>query len=382
MEQSPFESIFSDLDDPRVERTRRHKLIDIVMIVLIGTLCDQRGWGEIFEYAEVHERELRTILELPNGIPCADTYRRVMGALEPKQLRAVLLRWARRLHENVGGNHIAIDGKAVRGAFAEDRGALHLVNAWVTETKIVLGHLPVADKSNEITAIPDLLELLALKNAVITIDAMGCQKKIAQTIVDKGADYLFGLKGNHPTLHEDVVTAFDADTCKTIRENPNDFCESADKGHGRLETRRTYVMRDIAWLTQSEQWPGLCTILMVESERTVRGVTSLERRAYISSSKAPAKRCAEHIRSHWGVENQLHWVLDVSFGEDRVRASQKYGAENLAVLRKIALNLLQNAPILPKEKPTRRKSIVSRKRRCNWDFPYLLRILAAGISEN
>ena len=303
------------IPEPRVERTRRHRLTDILVITLCAVIRGQRGWDGIAEFGEAREAELREFLELPHGIPCADTFRRVMSALDAKAVSACLTAWARQLHAGTDGGQIAIDGKTVRGSFSSaenGEGRLHVVNAWATETKLVLGQFATDVKSNEITAIPELLKLLDLRKGVVSIDAMGCQKNIAKTICEKGAYYLFGLKGNQPTLHEEVCGAFDEQTCNKLRENPHDFHESADKGHGRMEVRRTWVIRDVAWLTASEAWPGLKSLVLVESERHLKDRSSRERRAYISSHEGSAERLGTMVRQHWGIENQLHWTLDVS----------------------------------------------------------------------
>jgi len=372
-----METFFDSMPDPRVERTRRHKLTDIVLIVLIGTICDIRGWDALHEFTEDSDDYLESILELPHGVPSADTIRRVMSALDPVAFRDAFIAWAQQLCVSTAGKLVAIDGKSVRGAFAgaDGQGTLHLVNAWVCENEMVLGQYATDVKSNEITAIPELIALLDLRGAVVSIDAIGCQKNIARCIVDKGADYIFGLKGNQPTLHQEVLAAFDASTCERLQRDENTFTEAADKGHGRLETRRVWVMREVEWLTRSEQWPSLKSLVMVESERTIRGRTSRERRAYICSVEASAARLADIVRSHWHVENKLHWVLDVTFGEDHARIGRKHGAENLALVRKMAINLLKNAPV---KKPG--ESLAAKRRRANRRLSELLGVLRAGVA--
>jgi predicted transposase YbfD/YdcC len=368
---------FEQLPDPRVERTRRHKLVDILVIVLVGTIWGCKGWDEIHEEAEAAEDELRQFLELPHGIPSADTLRRVMSALAPARFREVFIAWSRTLCETTDGKLVAVDGKTVRGAFrGEDEGSLHLINAWVCENQMVLGQYATDTKSNEITAIPELLRLLDLRGAVVSLDAMGCQKAIAKQLVEQGADYLFGLKRNQPTLHREALSAFDEATCARLREMPSSYHESADKGHGRLEVRRTWVLRDTEWLMRSEKWAKLSSLVLVESERTVRGKTSTERRAYISSLDASAARFQSLVRGHWQVENNLHWVLDVTFGEDRARIAKKNGAENLSLVRKLALNLLRRAP-----EGRRPMSIVRRQRNALRSFEYLAAVLRAGPGE-
>lgn len=369
---------FEDIPEPRVERTRRHKLTDILVLALIGSLTGNAGWDEIVAYARHHEALLRGILELPHGVPSADTIRRVITVLDPTALERALTSWAQTLAGSLEGKHIAIDGKTVRHSFAGSagRGALHLVHAWVCENQMLLGQRATDVKSNEITAIPELLALLNLKKAVVTVDAMGCQTNIANVITEAGGDYVFGLKGNQPTLHEEVLSAFDENTCAELRKNASTFHEEADKGHGRRERRSVYCLRDVDWLTRSMRWPKLATLVLVESERVRGETTSRERRVYISSLKADAARFQTLIREHWHIENKLHWVLDVTFGEDRSRAAKTRGAHPVAVLRRVAMQLLKSVPT---PKPT---SLAMKKRMANWGFEQLLSSLSAGISQN
>jgi predicted transposase YbfD/YdcC len=361
-----------------VERTRRHKLSDILLIVLIGAICDCRGWDELHMFIEDGPRELRELLELPHGVPSADTLRRVIGALDPAAFRDAFIAWARGLCKSTAGKLVSIDGKTVRGAFAgeDGSGALHLVNAWVSENALVLGQYATDVKSNEITAIPELIKLLDVKGAVVSIDAMGCQKNIAVSIREAGADYVFGLKGNHPTLHREVLDAFDDGTLARLGESAHTYHAAADKGHGRNEYRRVWVERDVDWLHRSEQWRDLKTLVLVESERSVRGKTSVERRAYISSLDAGAERMSALVRGHWHIENKLHWVLDVTFGEDRIKIAKRNGAENLALVRKIALNMLQSTPGRGKG-----SSVAAKKKLAVWRFDYLLTVLGCGAGE-
>lgn len=362
------------LPDPRVERTRRHKLVDIVTLVLIGVMGGCKAWDELHDYVASGHEQLRTLLELPNGIPSADTLRRVMGALDRGAFHRAFLSWARQLNGRLSGGQVAIDGKTVRGALNETLGALHLVNAWATESGLVLGQLATDAKSNEITAIPELIKLLELRGMVVSIDAMGCQKTIAKELRLAGADYLFGLKGNQPTLHEEVLTAFDEETCAKL--NGHDFHESTNKGHGRLETRRVSVLRSVGWLTRSDAWQDLKALVLVESERTTKGTTTLERRAYISSVDGTAEHLGALVRNHWQVENRLHWRLDTAFCEDDIRIGKKNGAENMALMRKVAMNMLSR---VQHKKDT---SLVMKMRMTGWSFPFLLRALAAGIDDD
>ena len=376
MPRQDVRALFDAIIDPRVQRTRRHRLTDVLMLVLIGMICGCKGWDEIEGLGYDWEDELRDVLGLPGGIPSADTLRRVMAAVDPGGLGRALIAWTEALCETLSGKQVAIDGKSVRGTLeaASGEGALHLVNAWVCENQMVLGQYATDVKSNEITAIPKLLELLSLRGATVTMDAMGCQKGIAKALVDKGADCIFGLKGNHPTLHREVLDAFDADTCASLSLEAGSYAVTVDKGHGRNELRRVWVQRDVSWLAATKEWPGLASLVLVEAERTRRGVTSCERRAYISSLAASAEELGAKVRGHWHVENRLHWVLDVSFGEDRARIGKKNGAENMSVMRKIAMNLLQRAP----GRNGKSSSKPLKQRRANTQFTYLLTVLSSG----
>lgn len=379
MARMDLRALFDEIPDPRVQRTRRHRLTDILVLVLLATVTGRKGWDEMEEFGRVWIEELRSVLALPGGIPSADTLRRVMAAVDPAALSRALMAWTSALCESFAGKQIAIDGKTVRGALEEatGEGGLHLVNAWVCEHQMVLGQYATDVKSNEITAIPKLLELLDIRGATVTIDAMGCQRDIAKQLAERGADYIFGLKGNHPTLHREVLGAFDAATCAALARDPRSYSETADKGHGRHEVRRVWVQRDVSWLTQSEAWPRLTSLILVEAERTRRGVTSCERRAYISSSSESAAELGDKVRGHWHIENKLHWVLDVTFGEDRARIGRRNGAENMATMRKIAMNMLTRAPSThdrPMSKPLKQMAATMR-------FSYLLSVLTGAEVE-
>ena len=319
------------------------------------------------------------MLELPNGVPKKDTLRRVISALDPVAFRDGFIGWAQRLCKSTKGKLVAIDGKTVRGARrdGDGSGALHLVNAWVKENAITLGQYATDVKSNEITAIPELLKLLSLEGAIVSMDAMGSQRGIAKEVRVQGADYLFGLKKNQPSLHKEVLGAFSKETCQALELTPDGFHESNDKGHGRIEKRRTWVLHDVEWLTTSGSWKDLKSLVLVESQRTLKGETTIELRAYISSLVAPAKRMNELVRGHWEVENNLHWVLDVTSGEDHTRVSKRNGAENLALLRKMALNMIKHSPL--DGVPT---SLAARQRLAHCRPDYLCRVLAAGITQD
>ena len=363
---------FADLPDPRVERTRLHNLLDILTIALLGIVCGAEGWDQMEEFGDGKLDWLRTFLPLANGIPCADTFRRVFGALDPKEFHACFQKWVQSLSQSLAGKVVAIDGKTLRGSYdtAAQQSPLHLVHAWAAQNQLLLGQLATEEKSNEITAIPMLLKLLDLKGAVVTIDAMGCQTKIAKAIVEQGADYVLALKGNQETLHQEVVDLF-SDKKADVKA-PLPYAQTVDGDHGRIETRRTYVTSDIDWFVDQSEWSKLHCFVMVESEREIGDKKTLERRYYISSLSANAERFSGIIRSHWSVENQLHWSLDVALGEDQSRVRKDHGPENLSLVRKMALMLL-------KRETTKKRGIRTKQYRACLDNDYLLSVLAAGL---
>lgn len=328
---------FADLIDPRREtKNKLHKLTDIVMIVLCAVLSGIEDWVGMEEFAEEKEDWLRTFLELPNGIPSHDTLSNVLGRLNPQAFAETFQRWVQAALPSLSGQQVCLDGKTLRGSREGDK-AVHLMSAFAAEARWVLAQQAVDEKTNEITAIPDLLSMLDIKGALISIDAMGCQKAIAETIVTAQADYVLALKDNHPNLCEDVKLWLDT-------ENANGrlpVYETIDKDHGRLEIRRYSLSSEIAWLTQKPDWAGLQAIGRVESIRTLGDKTSVECRYYLCSF-TDLQRFAEGVRQHWAIENSQHWVLDVQFGEDANRARTDHSAENLALMRRMALNLLRN----------------------------------------
>lgn len=352
---------FEGLPDPRMNRTRRHKLVDILVI----GLCSQISGGEGFSDMEVFGRAklewLKRFLELPNGIPTHDTFNRVFSAIDPHCFLDCFVQWVQGLCTALAGDVVAIDGKALRRALDEGQSIPYIVSAWASENGLVLGQVKVDDKSNEITAIPELLRVLELKGCIVTIDAMGCQKEIAAKIAAKQADYVLALKGNHATAHDEIKEFFaDAvlpcatQAADTIRPGTMDFFQTLGKDHGRIETRRYWHSTDIDWFQDKKLWPKLQSIGMVESIRRVKGKNSIERRYYLSSLPLNAKTLAKAVRGHWGVENPLHWTLDVTFREDQSRARSKNAAQNLATLRRIALNLI---------KRNKRKKVSQRQKR-------------------
>ena len=366
---------FADLPDPRVERSKRHQLLDVVTIAVCAVLCGADTWVAVEAWGKAKLPWLRTWLDLPHGVPSHDTLGRVFAALDPAAFEGCFLGWARDLAAATGGRVVAIDGKTLRRSHDRPAGkeALHLVSAWAGANRLVLGQVAVPDKSSEVEAIPALLDLLEVDGAVVTIDAIGCQTAIARRIRARGADYVLAVKGNQPTLHElaahhfAVVADGDAAGLAPARH------AAVGKGHGRLEVRRCWASDDpevLGWLDPARAWPALGSVACVEGERRVGGAVTRERRYYLSSLPADPARIAAAVRGHRGIENRLHWVLDVALREDECRVRAGHAAENFAVLRRIALNLLR-------QDRTAKAGIKAKRLRCGWDDAYLLQVLLA-----
>jgi len=347
------------LEDPRIERNKLHGLMDIVMIVLSAIICKIEGWEEMEEWAILHEHWLSTFLELPNGVPSHDTLRRVFQRINPKALQACLLNWVNHLRVKASGEIVAIDGKTVRGAGMTEAGTpvLHSVSAYASEVRLTLAQLKTEEKSNEITAIPALLDLIDITDCIVTIDAMGCQTRIAQRIVTQGkGGYVLALKGNQPNLLENVSGFFEAGLARDFRDIPHQYTRTIDKGHGRLEIREYWISDSLSWLSERHDWAGLTSVGMVRRTRTVKDKTSTEIQFYIATLPADVEQFARAVRAHWSIENSLHWVLDVTMGEDASRVRKDLSVENLAILRRAALNLFRSEGTLP-DKSTPKKML-------------------------
>lgn len=358
-----FFACFEELEDPRDDNAR-HDLLELLVIALCAVLCGAEDCSDMALFGRAKEAFFREFLTLRHGVPSHDTFSRVFRLLDPVKFHACFLGFMRKFSETIEGV-IAVDGKTLRRSFdrASKTSALHLVSAWAADQRLVLGQLAVDGKSNEITAVPKLLELLSLKGAIVTADALNCQRAIASQIVDQGGDYALALKGNQQTMHDDVGLffedeAFSAQSVHTV----------TDADHGRIERRTSQVSTDIAWLQERHQWPGLAAIGKVTRIREFAGKTTMETAYYLLSTPLSAERLQEVVRSHWGIENSLHWVLDVTMNEDQNRSRKDHSPENLALLRRLALNLAKLEP----SKGSRKGKF----KQAGWDNAFLAKLLA------
>lgn len=367
-----IETHFGELKDPRAAHSIEHKLIDIVIITICATICGANDWEAIAHYGRTKQEWLTTWLELPNGIPSADTFNRVFARLKPEELQKCFMGWMQAVQTITAGELLNIDGKTLRGATeaGNSRSLIHMVSVWSASQHLVLGQTKVSEKSNEITAIPPLLEMLAIRGCLVSIDAMGCQTEIAKTIVEQGADYVLALKGNQGDLHSDVAQLFTAARKQDFKNIDHQFHSTVFKGHGRIETRRYWTMENTEYLIGADKWLGLKSIGMVECQREMNGKVSIEQRYYLLSIHSDVRRFATAVRSHWSIENQLHWILDVGFGEDAARSCSGYSAENLAVIRHIGINLLSR----DRESKV---GVKTRRLQAGWDDHYLQTVLTA-----
>ncbi len=360
---------FAPLEDPRCAINRRHRLSEMIVLAIAAVLAGADGWQDVERFGRAKEAWFRQFLALPHGIPSHDTFGRVFGLLDPQAFEACFRDWATALCALIPGEIIAVDGKTLRRSHDRKAGlaALHLVSAWATANAVVLGQVATEAKSNEMTAIAQLLAFPYLKGCIVTIDAMGCQSKIAEQIVAQGGDYVLALKGNQGTLATEVEEAFISADAKDYAGMDAQFLETVERGHGRVETRRYRTLGDLAEVPRSALWQGMNMIGMIESERTVDGKTSVETRYHIGSIGTDVACFARAVRAHWGIENTLHWSLDMTFREDACRVRHPAARENLAVLRHIALSRLKQ--------DNAKFSLRNKRHTAGWDDRYLAKLL-------
>jgi len=360
---------FETLTDPRIERRKLHKLHDIVFITIAAVICGCDEWNDIEEFGTIRYDWLKTILELPNGIPSHDTFNRVFSLLDPQQLQQCFTSWIQAVAKVKEGSIISIDGKRMcNSGEGGSKAIIHMVSAWCSANNMVLAQQKVDDKSNEITAIPALLDILDIKDCLVTIDAMGCQQEIAKKIVSKEADYVLAVKNNQEHLYDDMQEAFDQQ--KHISTDVQ-----VNVAHGRIEKRKCSIITDTDWICKEQNWTNLHTLIKIESERSFKAVESkseVQTRYYISSHKGDAAFFNHAVRAHWGIENKLHWTLDVAFGEDKSTKQAGNAAENFSFISKIALNLLKQ---YEDKRGAQKVSIKTKRKKCGWDKDYLLKVL-------
>lgn len=371
-----IEEHFGRVSDPRIERTREHKLIDIIVIAICAVICGAEGWVDIENYGKSKKRWLKTFLELPNGIPSHDTFGRVFSLLDAQEFQASFYGWVLAVNEITQGQIINVDGKCMLGSEDKTLGkrAIYMVSAWAEANHLVLGQRKVDEKSNEITAIPELLKLLAISGCIITVDAIGTQTNIAKTVIEAGADYVLSVKENQGHLYEDISTLFAVDQAQNFKYASFDYEKTTNKGHGRMDIRECWSTSNPEYLNlirNSENWTGLKSIAMVIRSRIVDGTETRRVRFYITSLPSDAKRILHIVRRHWSIENELHWVLDVALNEDHSRVRKDQAPDNFAVLRHIAINLL-------KQEKSAKGGIHAKQLQAAWDEQYLLKVLATA----
>jgi len=367
---------FSTVTDPREQWKIEHSLEDILVITICAVISGADSWEEIEEYGLCKEEWLKTFLHLSNGIPSADTFGRVLSLINPREFEKCFLEWVKSVAEKTEGDIVSIDGKTLRRSYDKksNKAAIHMVSAWSASNGCVLGQLKTEEKSNEITAMPELLKVLDLHGCIVTIDAMGTQKTIARQIVDGGGEYLLAVKGNQTSLHEEIIGFFKDAAMNNFNGFEHSFFEEENKGHGRIEHRKYWASDNVEWMKCKDDWKGLKMVGMTESVRTVEGKTTTEQRFFIGSIDGEAKTFAYACRKHWGIENSLHWCLDIAFREDECRIRKGFAAENLAIVRHMALNLL-------KKEKTNRNGLKAKRLLSGWDNDYLLKVLKTSLAK-
>lgn len=376
--QAKWLSYFESLDDPRGKQGQAHPFLSIVLIAVLAVIGGATGWDDIEVYAVGQEQWLATFLDLRNGVPHADTYRRVFGQIEPSALQDCFLAWVNHIVEETGGQVIPIDGKRVRGSYDREQtqSALHVVSAWASENRIMLGQVKVEDKTNEIKAIPALLALLDISGCIITIDAMGTQTDIAARIVEQKADYVLSLKANHPTLYKQVKTYFERVEAQGFEGIEYSYDQRVDSGHHRTENRKLWAVpvSHMGGLYQENLWAGLRTVVMIIRVRHLWNQVTREVQFYLTSLPCDAQRIGRAIRLHWGIENQLHWVLDVTFAEDDSRIRRGHGPENFTLLRRMALSVLN-------QEMSSTRSLRQKAKLAAINNDYMMKVLASASSQ-
>ncbi len=352
---------FCSITDPRVDNfNKRHLLIDVITITICAVICGCETWEEIADYGEIKHKWFKKFLKLPNGIPSHDTFRRIFMLLCPNEFNIAFVNWSNSLRNGSEKDIIPLDGKSIRGSASPLSGqkAVHLVSAWSTKNGIVLGQKKVDDKSNEIVAIPDLIDLIDIKDSTVTIDAIGCQTKIAEKIIDNGGDYVLALKNNQKSFYERVNAAFDHGFENDFKNIDYSFYQERNQGHGRIEERNYFKINDISFLKRETEWKGLSAIGMAESVIIKNGKVSTERRYYITSLDGTAEELGKAVRSHWQIENNLHWRLDVQFGDDSSKKREKNSSSNFSTVKRISLNLLKKCSVKWSNRKKRLKAML------------------------